>query len=122
MDRVCYECGLLGHICKWCARLRQTGKVAQQQLNSQAIVSAGRRGSLFSRDHPQLGWGGHTTSRGGGQLGRGSTHPNRGDSKIGYMTHFYAFPCRHEAEASHTMIRGTTIICDQMVTSLFDPT
>ncbi|XP_059292175.1 uncharacterized protein LOC132045609, partial [Lycium ferocissimum] len=118
LDRSCYECGELGHIKRFCPRLRQGGQGTQYQA-PRAPFAPDRGG----KDRVQAGRGGHTAGRvalgpnRGSRLGRGRQQLGRGGAQTGQGNrngsqatggrgHLYTFPGRPEAEASDAVITG----------------
>ncbi|WP_144028114.1 retroviral-like aspartic protease family protein, partial [Paenibacillus sp. 32352] len=65
--------------------------------------------------------GGHQINRGGGQTGTCAVQHGRGSGQTGDRTHCYAFPGRSEVETSDVVIIGNLLVCDCMVSVLFDP-
>ncbi|XP_070005565.1 uncharacterized protein [Nicotiana sylvestris] len=112
--RGCFECRDLGHIRRYCPRLR--GKEVQQ--GQQPMISAPAAPPL----------------RGGGQTGRGRPrgrgHAGRGQPAIAQSSggqpavtpaRFYAFPTRPVALASDAVITGIISIGGRDALVLFDP-
>ncbi|XP_070055048.1 uncharacterized protein [Nicotiana tomentosiformis] len=112
--RGCYECGDLGHMKRFCPRLR--GKAVQQGHQPMITTPAVRlpRGTRQAcRGRP----------RGGGQAGGGQpaiVQPG-GGQPAGALARFYAFPARPDVVASNAMITGIIFVRGRDVSVLFDP-
>ncbi|XP_070030847.1 uncharacterized protein [Nicotiana sylvestris] len=110
----CFECRDLGHMRRYCPRLR--GKAVQQGQQPMILAPAApppRGGGQTSRGH----------SRGRGQVGRGqpATTQLGGGQPAGVPARFYALPARPEALASDAIITGIIFICGRDASMLFDP-
>ncbi|XP_070021958.1 uncharacterized protein [Nicotiana sylvestris] len=112
--RGCYECGDLGHIKRFCLRLR--GKAVQQGYQPMivALVAQSPRGE---------GQNGRGYPRGGGQTGRGqpATAQSGGGHPAGAPARFYAIQARTDALASYAVITGIISVCSRETSVLFDP-
>ncbi|XP_059292204.1 uncharacterized protein LOC132045640 [Lycium ferocissimum] len=131
LDSGCFECGDIGHFKRNSPRVRQGGQDTQFQA-SRAPASGRRRGS-YGGNRAQSGCGGHTageggpqpnrgrfqSGRGGNQSGRGGAQTGQvdrnGSQAIGERVHFYAFPCRIEAEGSDAVITGDVLMQENKV-------
>ncbi|XP_070054620.1 uncharacterized protein [Nicotiana tomentosiformis] len=101
--RDCFECGELGHVKRFCPKLR--GKAEKQDHQPTLIAPAT---TLPAR-----------SVRGGGQVGRG--RPRGGGHSGGTLSRFYAFLARTEAVASDAVITCTISVFNRDASVLFDP-
>ncbi|XP_070020596.1 uncharacterized protein [Nicotiana sylvestris] len=92
----CFECSDLGHMRRYCPRLRPP-----------------RSGGQTGRGH----------TRGGSQAGRGQPTTAQTDRgrPAGAPARFYAFPARPNALASDAIITGIISVCGRDASVLFDP-
>ncbi|XP_070054174.1 uncharacterized protein [Nicotiana tomentosiformis] len=99
VPRGCYEWGELGHVRRFCPKLR--GKAVQQ--GHQPMINA-----------PTV-----RPTRDRGQVVRG--RPRGRGQPCGTPARFYAFPARPDAVSSNAMITGIISVCGRDASILFDP-
>ena len=112
-SRECYGCGETGHIKRYCPIHSYRPPIVRGRGGHGRGHHSGRR----------VGQGnsGHQISRGGRQVGTTAAQHGRGNGQTGDRAHCYAFPGRSEAETSDAVITGNILVCDCMVSVLFDP-
>ncbi|XP_070034276.1 uncharacterized protein [Nicotiana tomentosiformis] len=107
---VCYECGNIGHIKRYCPRLSSN----RSRQDSRAIIPVP---VAPPPARPARGRG--QTTRGGGQSVRG--RPREIAPSGGAQPRFYTFSARFEAESSDAVITGIVPVCHRDASVLFDP-
>ncbi|XP_070050561.1 uncharacterized protein [Nicotiana tomentosiformis] len=98
-----FESGVLGHVKRFCPRLRSK---AVQQVHRPMIIAPTAAPPI-------------RTAKGRGHMGRG--HPRGGGRSGGSPARFYAFPTEPEAVASNIVITYIISVCCRDASVLFDP-
>ncbi|XP_069144460.1 uncharacterized protein [Solanum lycopersicum] len=111
--RECYGCGEIGHIKRYCPKQSYRPPIAR-----------GRSGHGRGRHSGGCGGQGngcHQTNRGGGKARATAAQHGRGNGQTSDRACCYSFPGRSEAVTFDAVITGNLLVCDCMVSALFDP-